>query len=191
VARGVRAVGLAASTGGPEALCSVLAALPAEPAVPVFVVQHMTTGFMAGLARWLDGAVSAPVRMAGDGVAATPGIWLAPDDAHLVVDADLTMRLDRRERPGRHRPSADVLFGSLAILGPDAAVAVLTGMGDDGADGVRAVVGAGGLAIAQHRACAVVDGMPAAAAAAGAQIVLGLDDIGPALARLPARAPGS
>jgi two-component system chemotaxis response regulator CheB len=188
-ARGVRAIGVAASTGGPSALRAVLGALPADPDVPVFVVQHMTAGFTEGLARWLDSAIAAPVRLARDGVVARPGVWLAPDEQHLTIEAGLVMRLDRRDRGGLHRPSANALLCSMAVsLGSAAVAVVLTGMGDDGAKGVAALVGRGALVIAQDAASAVVAGMPRAAAAAGAQLILSLDEIGAAIAALhPAR----
>jgi two-component system chemotaxis response regulator CheB len=188
-ARGVRAIGVAASTGGPSALRAVLGALPAQPDVPVFVVQHMTAGFTEGLARWLDSAIAAPVRLARQGIVAAPGVWLAPDEQHLTVEAGQVMRLDRRDRGGPHRPSADALLCSMAAsLGPAAVGVVLTGMGDDGAKGVAALVGRGALVIAQDAASAAVAGMPRAAVAAGAQVVLSLDEIGPAIAALhPAR----
>jgi two-component system chemotaxis response regulator CheB len=180
----VQAVGIAASTGGPRALRRVLSFLPAAPTVPVLVVQHMTAGFIDGLARWLDANTPPPVRVAEAGPA-TPGVWLAPDDGHLLMGPDLRLRLDRRSAADPHRPSADVLLCSLAAhLGAGAAAVVLTGMGRDGARGTRAVVEAGGLAIAQAETHATVAGMPRAAAAAGAQHVLGLDEIGPLLAAL-------
>jgi len=188
-ARGVRAVGIVASTGGPSALRAVLGVLPAQPDVPVLVVQHMTTGFTEGLVRWLDSAISAPVRVAVDGTAATPGVWLAPDEQHLTIAAGPTMRLDRCERRGPHRPSGDALLASMAqSLGGGAVGVVLTGMGDDGAAGVAAVVDRGGLAIAQDAATSAVAGMPGAAAVAGAQLVLALHEIGPAIAALRPRA---
>jgi len=95
------------------------------------------------------------------------------------------MRLDRRTCEGPHRPSADVLLTSLAeSLGAEAAAVVLTGMGTDGAKGVAALVARGGLVIAQDTASAAVGGMPYAASAADAQLVLPLDEIGPAIAGL-------
>ena len=185
VARGVRAVGVAASTGGPSALRVVLGTLPAEPDVRVFVVQHMTAGFTEGLVRWLDSAIAAPVRLATDGTVARPGVWVAPDQQHLTVEAGLVMRLDRRERGGPHKPSADALLCSMAAsLGPACAAVILTGMGDDGAKGVAAMVARGALVIAQDTASSAVAGMPRAAAAAGAQAVLPLEQIGPAIAAL-------
>jgi two-component system chemotaxis response regulator CheB len=145
----------------------------------------MTSGFTEGLARWLDGVIAAPVGLARDGLVARSGVWLAPDEQHLTIAAGVRMRLDRRERGGPHRPSADALLCSMAeSLGSSAAAVVLTGMGDDGAKGVAAIVARGGLVIAQDTATAAVAGMPRAAVAAGAQTVLALDEIGPAIAAL-------
>ncbi len=188
-ARGVRAIGVAASTGGPSALRAVLGTLPAQPDVPVFVVQHMTVGFTEGLVRWLDSAIAAPVRLATDATVARPGVWMAPDEHHLTVEAGLEMRLDRRDRGGPHKPSADALLCSMAAsLGTACAAVILTGMGDDGAHGVAAMVARGALVIAQDTASSAVAGMPRAAAAAGAQAVLPLEEIGPAIAALRPRA---
>jgi two-component system chemotaxis response regulator CheB len=184
----VRAIGIAASTGGPSALRAVLSSLPAAPPVPILVVQHMTAGFTEGLVRWLDQAVPPPVRLAADGLAVAPGVWVAPDLAHLSIDAGRVMRLDRRHDGASHQPAADVLFVSMAeTIGASVAVAVLTGMGADGARGVAAVVARGGLAIAQDEATSAVAGMPRAAVAAGARFVLPLSEIGPLLAQLPVR----
>ena len=184
-ARSVSAIGLATSTGGPPALQAVLGSLPADFSVPIVVVQHIASGFLEGLVRWLNGEVALPVRMAGEGVALGPGAWMAPEGAHLVVEDGLTTRLDRQTVSGYHRPAADVLFVSLAsAAGADAVAVVLTGMGSDGAEGLAAVRAAGGLTIAQDEASSVVYGMPRAAAELGAERVLPLTDIGPALRRL-------
>lgn len=180
----VAAIGIAASTGGPHALAAVLSALPASYPVPVFVVQHISAGFTQAFARWLDDDVPLPVRLAEDGGPVAPGIWVAPEGAQLVVRSRLQLE------PGgaaRHAPSADVLFTSLASsLGRAAVAVVLTGMGADGAEGLRAVREAGGLTIAQDEATSAIYGMPKAAAEQGAARVLPLHDIGPELARLEA-----
>jgi two-component system chemotaxis response regulator CheB len=127
--------------------------------------------------------------MARDGIVAEPAVWMAPDEQHLTIDAGLRLRLDRRDRGGPHRPSADALLGSMAAaLGAACAAVVLTGMGDDGARGVAALVAQGALVIAQDIATSAVAGMPRAAAAAGAQVVLALDEIGPAVAALQPQA---
>ena len=111
-------------------------------------------------------------------------MWFAPDGAHLTVGSGLVLGEDRTTG-GRHRPSGDVLFSSMAAaLGPAAAGVVLTGLGRDGADGVAALVAAGAYVIAQDEASSVVYGMPGAAVAAGAHTVLPLDEIPAALRAL-------
>lgn len=178
-------IGIAASTGGPRALNTVLEGLPTAFPLPVLVVQHMAPGFVEGLARWLDGLIAIPVGMARDGQLAGPGVWFAPDGAHLVVDSQLRLSLDSSGAAGPHRPSADALLLSMAAaFGEGAAAAVLTGMGRDGAQGAGAIVDAGGLVVAEHESTAAVNGMPAAAAAQGAQSVVPIDQVAELLTRL-------
>jgi two-component system chemotaxis response regulator CheB len=167
------AIGICASTGGPQALMEILGGLPAGYPVPLLVVQHISAGFTEGLARWLDAAVPPPVRLAAEGTKLTAGVWVAPEGAHLKLSLSGVLTLDRRVGAGHHRPSGDVLLASLAAAAGAAAVAVvLTGMGKDGAAGARAVHDAGGLVIAQDEESSVVYGMPKAAAAAGADLQL-------------------
>lgn len=178
-------VGLCASAGGPAALELVLGELPADYPLPILVVQHITTGFMEGLVRTLDQRSRLPVRIASDGQDAGPGVWFPPDDAHLVLEPGMRLRLDRETVVGAHRPSADVLLQSIAsTAGPCGLGVVLTGMGRDGARGVEAIRRSGGSVIAQDEATSAVFGMPRAAAEAGADTVLGLPQIPGALARL-------
>lgn len=181
-------VGIAASAGGPAALGEVLGALPADFGLPVLVVQHITDGFAEGLAEWLDGIVPVPVRLARDGEPAGTGVAIAPDGAHLLLASDGRLQLDRRMVRGTHRPSADVLLGSLAaVAGRGVIAVVLSGMGRDGADGVAAVCEAGGVALAERADQAHLPGMPTAAAQAGAT-PLARADIGRLLASI---APGN
>jgi two-component system, chemotaxis family, protein-glutamate methylesterase/glutaminase len=170
-------IGVCASTGGPPALAHVLGPISPTFSIPILVVQHIAAGFVDGFAQWLDTQVQLPVQLATGGEKATRGIWVAPEGAHLVVDASL--RFELWEEPATaHRPSADVLLTSVAqAVGRHAFAVVLTGMGKDGAEGVAAVRRAGGHAIAQDEATSAVYGMPNAAAAQGAEVV-SLDDIG-------------
>lgn len=177
-------VAICASTGGPQALAAVLAGLPAGYPAPVLVVQHIAAGFTDGLVRWLDRVVPLPVRLAEDGAVLEPGVTFAPGGAHLRLCPDRTLRLDREAPAGPHRPSADVLLGSVAASAGRAAIAVvLTGMGDDGSAGVAAVRRAGGLTVAQDEASSAVYGMPRAAARRGAELILPLGEIADALRR--------
>jgi two-component system chemotaxis response regulator CheB len=189
--RPARAIGVCSSMGGPHALLELLGSLPGSFALPILIAQHMTTGFAEGLARWLDTSVPLPVQIGRAGELAERGVWLAPDDAHMLLDAGGRLAL-RPGSPSDHNvPSGDVLLGSLAAtLGSDAVAVVLTGMGRDGAQGVAAVRASGGFTIAQDEATSVIYGMPRAAAAAGVDRVLPLTEIGAELCSLTLRSAG-
>lgn len=193
ISRVAGAIGVVASTGGPPALSTLLGGLPARFAIPVVVVQHIANGFTEGLAQWLDQTVPLPVRLATDGQRLGPGVWVAPEGAHLVVLPGGRITLDRRTLAGPHRPSGDILLTSLAeSLGREAAGVVLTGMGRDGAAGLGRIARAGGLTIAQDEATSAVYGMPRAAVEAGAEAVLPIGSIAPRLVGLrPAGEGGS
>lgn len=164
-----RAVGIAASTGGPAALARILAPLPADYGLPILVVQHIAAGFEDGLVRWLQGETRLRVRIAQDADTIERGaVLLARNGRHLAT-AEGRVRLEDGPPVRGFRPSGTVLFRSLAAeYGAGAAGLVLTGMGDDGAAGLRAVRDAGGYTAAQSRASCVVYGMPGAAVASGA-----------------------
>lgn len=183
--RSAAMIGLAASTGGPPAVQTVLAGLPADFPIPIVVAQQIAHGFLDGLVQWLDAEVALPVRLATDRAPLGPGAWIAPDDAHLLVDEGFVARLDAEAVAEYRPPAADLLFVSLAsAVGPEAVAVVLTGMGSDGADGIEAVIGSGGLTIAQDEFSSVAYGMPKAAAEAGAEQILPLEEIAPVLTRL-------
>lgn len=186
--RTAQAVGIGASTGGPPVLEAILGGLPADFPVPLLVVQHMAPGFIEGFAKWLDRKLPIPVRLAGEGDRMTPGVWFAPDGAHLTLSQSKRFVLDP-ETEATHCPSIDVLLESLArSLGAEALGVVLTGMGKDGAEGAAAIRRAGGLAIAQDEASSVVYGMPRAVAEGGADLLLSPAAIVEALSSLrPAR----
>lgn len=178
---------LAASTGGPPALAQVLAALPADCPVPVLLVQHMGAPFMEGFASWLDGLVPLPVALAQDNEVARPGrVYVAPGDRHLLLTPHGTLRLSAERPLASQRPSATLLFRSVAEAAGERALGVLlTGMGEDGAAGMAALKRAGGYAITEAESTAVVYGMPAAAVRlGGSSLSLPLPAIGPRLAQL-------
>lgn len=178
-------IGICASTGGPPALAALLESLPADFAVPLLVVQHMTAGFTDGLVRWLARSASLPVRLAREGDVLGPGAWIAPEGVHLVLHPDGRLGLDGTTVSGHHRPSGDVMLGSVAALAGALGVAVvLTGMGRDGAEGAAAVRAAGGLVIAQNEASSAIYGMPRAAAEQGVDLVLSPGEIAATLASL-------
>jgi two-component system chemotaxis response regulator CheB len=170
VERPARAIGICASVGGPAVLAEVLGELPADFALPVLVVQHIAAGFIDGLLRMLEQDVALPVAMAADGAPLAPGVWLAPENAHLTLTPSLRFALDDRTVVGPHRPSADLLLESLAaVLGAGAVAVVLTGMGRDGARGAAAIKSAGGLLLAQDETTSRIYGMSRAAVQAGAR----------------------
>jgi two-component system chemotaxis response regulator CheB len=179
-----RVVALATSTGGPAALHRLLALLPGDFPAPLLAVQHITPGFISGLADWLDKASELRVKVAEDGEPLAPGtVYFAPDDRHLEVAPPATVALARTPPVGGFRPSGTALFESAArVYGAATVAVVLTGMGDDGVEGLRAVRRAGGRVLAQDEKSSVVFGMPAAAAAAGlVDQVLRLEEIAPRL----------
>ena len=181
-------IAIGASTGGPAAVTTVLAALSPPLAVPVLLVLHVSQSFHPSLTRWLQDTTGHRVRTAeaGESLAAAAGqVITAPPGRHLEVRGGL---LVLNQSPPRHscRPSIDVLFDSIAAdCGRRGAACLLTGMGRDGASGLLAVRTAGGTTIAQDQATSVVYGMPAEAARIGAaQWVLPINEIGPALGNL-------
>jgi two-component system, chemotaxis family, protein-glutamate methylesterase/glutaminase len=153
---------IGASTGGPAAVTAVLGALPASLPVPVAVVVHMPPSFTASLAARIDGFSPLRVREAADGMPLAPGeAVLAPGGFHLHVDGALRCRVTVEPLAERHRPSVDVLFESAAAtLGGDVVAVVMTGMGDDGLRGARAIHERGGAVLTQSAESCVVHGMP-------------------------------
>jgi two-component system chemotaxis response regulator CheB len=173
-----RAVAITVSTGGPAALREMFRALPASWSVPVLVVQHISVGFVEGLATWLDAVSAVRVKVAVHGEPLLPRtVYLAPDDRHLGVTLDgERVHLDAAPPIKGFRPAGTYLFESVArAFGADAVGVIMTGMGDDGVAGLRALHAAGGPIIAQDEGSSVVFGMPARAIEAGlADVVLPL-----------------
>ncbi len=185
----VEAVVIGCSTGGPNALPVVLAALPQPVQVPVLVVQHMPPVFTRQFAANLAKTTGLPVAEAHDGAKVEPGqVWLAAGGHHMtVVKVSTGVYLKLTQDPPEHgcRPAVDPLFRSAAdVYKAGTLAAVLTGMGKDGAAGAQAVHAANGRVIVQDEATSVVWGMPGAVVRAGvAENVLPLDAIGPDLFR--------
>lgn len=177
-------IALAASTGGPGVLRTVISALRGVPA-PVLVVQHIHPEFVASFAGWLEETTLMPVTVAEHGADARPGVvHVAPADTHMRLGPGRRILLGA-EPELLSRPSADELLTSVAAVGAHAIAAVLTGMGDDGARGLLAIRRAGGRTFAQDGDSATVDGMPRAARELqAAEQVLSPEEIGPAIAEL-------
>lgn len=158
----IRAIAIGASTGGPQALFTILTQLPASLPVPVICVQHICEGFLTGLIDWLTAKCDIKVQIALANTKPSPGIvYFAPDQHHLELDAQGRFSYSLSPAIDGHRPSVTVTFKSVAkFYGRAAAGVLLTGMGRDGADGMQAIAAAGGVTIAQSENSCVVFGMP-------------------------------
>ncbi len=161
------------STGGPPALQLILSQMPRDLPVPVLVVQHMPPGFTTSLAKRLDSLSSLRVIEASDGDPAQPGSCLiAPSGLHMYLEKGgngYFVRLSKSPDGLLHRPSVDVLMDSVAKnAGARSLAVILTGMGSDGAKGMKSVHDAGGATIAQDESTCVVYGMPKVAVELGA-----------------------
>lgn len=188
---GVKLIAIGASTGGPQALLTVLKELPLDLGQAVLVVQHMAEGFIPGLASWLDQLCPLPVVVGGSGKRLLPGtVTIAPSGQNLLVQDDRLRVLCTPPDQGQfHVPGIDQCFASVAdALGPDAIGVLLTGMGRDGAAGLKAMRSRGACTLGQDEATSAVYGMPQAAFALDAvERQLPITDIAPALLGLVGR----
>jgi two-component system chemotaxis response regulator CheB len=177
--REVKAVVIASSTGGPMALCQLFSALPAGFPVPILLVQHNTSGFDQGFAQWLDGYTQLKVSIAAEGAVPQKGnVYVAPTDKHLII-TEKGIAFDDSDPVNSQKPAADLLFKSACQVYSSALVSVvLTGMGNDGAEGTMSVKQAGGITICQDESTSMIYGMPQAAAQTGCvDMILPLHEI--------------
>lgn len=160
--RAVQVIAIGASTGGPAALHSVLAGMPAEVSPPVLIVQHISAGFLPGLVEWLCQTSNFTCQIAMHGEPLENGkAYFAPDDYHLGVTADGRIALSRARPENGLRPSVSYLFRSIAAAYGDKAIGILlTGMGKDGADELKLLKDAGSVTIAQNAESSIIFGMP-------------------------------
>lgn len=180
-------VAVAASLGGPKALSQILRMIPRGFPAPIVVCQHISTGFTEGLSQWLAAETALDVTEARDGERLRPGtVFIAPSGAHLLVREDARLRLDNGPPIQGFKPSCDALLFSVAeAFGRRAVGVILTGMGRDGARGLKEIRARGGRTIAQDERTCVVFGMPGEAVSLGAaEEVLPLDRIASHLMRL-------
>jgi two-component system chemotaxis response regulator CheB len=165
----VRIIAVAASTGGPAALYRIFSELPGNLEVPILVVQHISHGFVEGFGAWLNTGTPLRIKVAQHREAIERRtIYLARDDHHLGLLDRGTLAVSSAPPIGGFRPSASFLFESVGRLyGRGAMAVVLTGMGQDGLEGLHVVRRSGGRIIAQDEESSIVFGMPGAAVAAG------------------------
>ncbi|MGH7828883.1 MAG: chemotaxis-specific protein-glutamate methyltransferase CheB, partial [Candidatus Binatia bacterium] len=167
-------VAIGASTGGPPALAIVLKGLPRGFPLPVAVVQHIAPGFVKSLAQWLRRESPLDVKVAAEGEVLGPGtVYLGPEDHHLEIGRDRKISLSDSAPIRGHRPSVDRLMESASLsYGKNAVGIILTGMGSDGADGLKKLRDAGGTTIVQDETTSLVYGMPREAALRGAAEII-------------------
>lgn len=176
--RGV--VAIASSMGGPRALSLILSTLPADLSAPVLVAQHMSEGFTDSMVQWLDRSSRIAVHSAVNGETVCPGrVYVSPSEQNMSVSRTGRIVLSDRRGMDIYRPCCDVLLESVAeVYGSSAIGVILTGMGNDGAEGMSRIREAGGVTIAQDESTSAVFGMPKAAIGKGCiSIVLPLDKI--------------
>ncbi|TXT51128.1 MAG: Chemotaxis response regulator protein-glutamate methylesterase [Spirochaetes bacterium] len=159
---GFSVVAIGASTGGPAALQALLADLPKPFPLPILVVQHIASGFVQAMADWMATVTGQAMTLGTTGEKAEPGrVYLAPDNLHMTLAKDGTIRLLDRESEHGQKPSVSCLFASVAENAGNKAIGILlTGMGEDGAAELGLMRKAGALTIAQDRDSCVVYGMP-------------------------------
>src|SRR3954447_21613289 len=178
---------IAASTGGPSALQTILLGLGSDFRLPTLVAQHIAHGFVEGMVAWLNRTTPLPAHVAQIGEQLLPGhVYLAPDGQHLLVGVGGVACLQPSAASDRYCPSADLLFEGVAgIYGSRAIGVILTGMGNDGARGLATLRAAGSTTLAQNETSCVVYGMPQAAVAAGAVVrIEPLSDLAAAILQL-------
>ncbi len=167
---GAMVVAIGASTGGPPVIRTILQGLPRDFPVPVLVVQHIASGFLKGMVDWLADSSSLPMRIAIHGEALRPGqVYFAPEGQNMGLEKGGNIQLSEDGADQVLKPSVDHLFRCVANLcGPNAVGLLLSGMGRDGAEGLKQMRAKGGLTIIQDRLSSVVFGMPGAALELGA-----------------------
>lgn len=158
-------IAIGASAGGPGVLAQILGHLPTDFPIPILIVQHLSADFVPGFADWLSRRCKMRVRIPVQGDFPMAGeIWIAPGGKHISLSADGRVVLHSDKGNHRHQPSIDILFESVSsVFGARAIGILLTGMGDDGAEGLAMLYKQGARTIAQDEETSVVFGMPAAA----------------------------
>jgi two-component system chemotaxis response regulator CheB len=183
----IRVIGIGASVGGPMAIAAILHHLPADFPACIALVLHVSPGFTGALATFLRNRTGLRVEVVGAEASARPGsILIADDDRHLVAADGETFRAEAAPPVEGHRPSVTKLFSTLAeTYGASAVGVLLTGVGEDGASGLKSMQARGAVTIAQDQTTSTAYGMPKAAIESGAaDLVLAISEIPSALMRL-------
>jgi two-component system, chemotaxis family, protein-glutamate methylesterase/glutaminase len=185
---------IGSSTGGPAALNVVLKGLPRNLPVPVVIVQHISNGFTKGLVEWLQRESALPLKIGQQDQRVYPGeVYFAPDDCHMIFHKRGVLGMKKTPPVSFVRPSVTVLFQTVAeIYGDQAIGVILTGMGDDGAIGLRDMRNKGAVTLVQDEATCVVFGMPKAAVELNAaRYTLPLEQIPGRIEKLVANVPSA
>ncbi len=173
-------IGIASSTGGPKTVRKILSKLPVDLPIPIVIVQHISEGFTQGLVEWWNNGCEIEVQEGKDGEKLCKGVaYVSPSFVHMTVTKNERIKLEDTPPVGGHKPSANVLLSSVAESYPQTAMGIiLTGMGNDGAMGIKAIKDAEGFTIAQDEASCAIFGMPKVAIEMGViDKVVPLDDI--------------
>ena len=165
-----RVIVMGASTGGPQALEAILPYLKSNFSIPIVCIQHISNGFLGGMLVWLQGMTDIVIETAQEGGLPMPGhLYFPPEGKHLVFATDGTFRLIEPKTGDIYCPSIDQLFNSAAqTFSMNVVAVILSGMGKDGAQGIKAVFDAGGGTVAQDGESSIIFGMPSAAIDLGA-----------------------
>jgi two-component system chemotaxis response regulator CheB len=166
----IQVIAIGASTGGPMALQIILSRLPEDLPVPVLIVQHITKGFVKGFHEWLSATSGIKLKIAEDGEPISAGVgYIAPDNFHMGISRGSKIDLSKQPPEKGLKPSVSYLFRSVAqTFGPNALGVLLTGMGKDGADELKAMKDKGAFTVVQNEESSVVFGMPGEALSIGA-----------------------
>jgi two-component system chemotaxis response regulator CheB len=178
----IKLIAIGASTGGPPAFQQILPQFPSNFHLPILCIQHISPGFIENMVSWLGSCTNLKVKLMEDYEQAKPGfIYFPKEDSHMIINRDLTLTSSKNPPHKGHRPAVNETFFSIAQnLGDKCVAALLTGMGDDGAEGMKSIKNAGGYTIGQDEATSVVYGMPRVAfELGGCSEVLPLDKIVP------------
>jgi two-component system chemotaxis response regulator CheB len=174
-----KVIAIGASTGGPQAIETILKKLPSDYPASILMVQHIAPGFLGGMVEWLNNILALHVKVAHDGEQLKPGtVYLCPEGKHMGLDKESKIALSSAEPLGGHRPAVAFLFQALAKNYSDCLAILLTGMGKDGAAELLELKKRGATTIAQDKESSVIHGMPGAAIALGAHChILNLESI--------------